>query len=160
MRTHLWPYGPCFIYEISKSLCKFDSGLFQPFLVLEMSPVKNWIVVSCCWVLGGPNQEKIFGVCHLIAWLANTSSAHEKIISVLQVFWHLNYHILVFFLSYIDLYRTSAGWYGQEPYLGPAQPWPWWNMGVWDEVIALKWDGMTNAHLKFSVSYGIIFDFI
>ena len=47
-------------------------------------------------------------------------SALEKIVSFFQVFEHLNYHILVFFLAYIGSYRTPAGRYGQKPYLGPA----------------------------------------
>ena len=49
---------------------------------------------------------------------------------------------------YIGLYRTPAGWYGQQPYLGPANPWPWRNMGVWDGEIAPKWGGITNAQLS------------
>lgn len=81
------------------------------------------------------------------------SSALERFVSFLQFFWHLNYHILMFFLAYIGLYRTPVGLHGQEPYLGPAHLWLWRNMDVWDKVIALKWGGITNAHLKFSVSY-------
>ena len=68
--------------------------------------------------------------------------------------WPLNYHILVFYLAYIGIYQTPAGWYGQEPYLGPAHLWLWQNMGVWDEKIAPKWGGTANAQFRFSVSYG------
>ena len=39
-----------FFQRISKSRCKFDSGLFQPILGLKMSPVMIWIVLGCCWV--------------------------------------------------------------------------------------------------------------
>ena len=39
-----------FIQKISKSLCKFDSELFQPIWGLKLSPGKFWLVVSCCWV--------------------------------------------------------------------------------------------------------------
>ena len=39
-----------FFQHISKSRCKFDSGLFQPILGLKMSPVMIWIVLGCCWV--------------------------------------------------------------------------------------------------------------
>ena len=63
----------------------------------------------------------------------------------------------MFFLAYIGLYRTPVGLHGQELYLGPAHLWLWRNMDVWDKVIALKWGGKTNAHLKFSVSYKKIF---
>ena len=44
--------GPFFVllHQISKSLCKFDFGLFQPISGLEMNPVKIWIIVGCCWV--------------------------------------------------------------------------------------------------------------
>ena len=89
-----------------------------------------------------------------------TFSALQRIVSILQVFWQLNYRILMFFRAYIGIYRTPASWYGQEPYLGPVHKWPWQNMAVRDEEIALKWAGITNAHLKFSVSYGfgIFFD--
>ena len=83
------------------------------------------------------------------------SSALERIVNFLQVFRHLNYHILMFFLAYIGIYRTPAGWYGQEPYLGPAHLWLWQNMGVWDEKIAPKWGGTANAQFRFSVSYRV-----
>ena len=89
----------------------------------------------------------------MIAWIATTSSALERIVNFLQVFWHLNYHILVFFLAYIGIYRTPAGWYGQEPYLGPAHLWLCQNMGIWDKKIAPKWGGTANAQFRFSVSY-------
>ena len=59
----------------------------------------------------------------------------------------------MFFLAYIGIYRTPAGWYGQEPYLGPAHMWLWQNMGVWDEKIAPKWGGTANAQFRFSVPY-------
>ena len=36
-----------FIQKISKSLCKFNSRLFQPIVGLEISPVMIWIVVDC-----------------------------------------------------------------------------------------------------------------
>jgi hypothetical protein len=41
-------------------------------------------------------------------------------------------------MAYIGIYRMPAGWYGQEPYLGPAHLWLWQKMGVWDEKIAPK----------------------
>ena len=66
-------------------------------------------------------------------------------------FWHRNYHILQ---AYVGLYRTPARWYGQKPYLEPTHISPWRNMVVWDEAIALTWGGITNAHLKFSLSHG------
>ena len=113
-----------------------------------------WIVLGCCWVsqirtkptknIWGPLLDSISSYYVQCPW---------KIVSFFQVFRHLNYHILVFFLAYIGIYRTPAGWYGQEPYLGPAHLWSWRNMGVWDEKIAPKWGGTTNAQFRFSVSY-------
>ena len=113
-----------------------------------------WIILGCCWVsqirtkptknIWGPLLDSISSYYVQCPW---------KIVSFFQVFRHLNYHILVFFLAYIGIYRTPAGWYGQEPYLGPAHLWSWRNMGVWDEKIAPKWGGTTNAQFRFSVSY-------
>ena len=144
-----------FFQQISKSCCKFDSGLFQPILGLKMSPVMIWIVLGCCWVsqirtkptknIWGPLLDSISGYYVQCPW---------KIVSFFQVFRHLNYHILVFFPAYIGLYWTPAGWYGQKPYLGPAHMWLWQNMAVCDAELGPKWGGVTNIHFKNFMSYG------
>ena len=91
--------GPFFVFfqRTSKSGCKFDSGLFQPILGLKISPVMIWIVLGCCWVsqirtkpgknIWGPSLDSITSYYVQCPW---------KIVSFLQVFRHLNYHILVF----------------------------------------------------------------
>ena len=113
-----------------------------------------WIVLGCCWVsqirtkptknIWGPLLDSISSYYVQCPW---------KIVSFFQVFWHLNYHILVFFPAYIGLYWTPAGWYGQKPYLGPAHMWLRQNMAVCDAELGPKWGGVTNTRFTFLASY-------
>ena len=120
-----------------------------------MSPVKFWIIVGCCWVpqmrtkpvkkIWGPFRDSMNSYYVQRPW---------KNCQLLQVFWHLNYHILVFFLAYIGIYRMPAGWYGQEPYLGPAHLWLWQNMGVWDKKNSskMRWHSKCSVQILSVVS--------
>ena len=113
-----------------------------------------WIVLGCCWVsqirtkptknIWGPLLDSISSYYVQCPW---------KIVSFFQVFRHLNYRILVFFPAYIGLYWTPAGWYGQKPYLRPANMWLRQNMAVCDAELGPKWGGVTNTRFTFLASY-------
>ena len=116
------------------------------------------VLEQCGLLLGASNEYQTSkNIWRPLLDSINSPAPLKDLSAFYRFFWHLNYHILMFFLAYIGLYRTPVGLHGQEPYLGPAHLWLWRNMDVWDKVIALKWGGKTNAHLKFSVSYKKIF---